>query len=340
MTKISAAILTYNRKNLLQKCLEAVCAQTRACDAIVVVDNGSTDGTAEMVRMRWGARVQFHRLSRNIGASGGFSAAMRIGYQQGADFVWLMDDDVIPAPDALAELVQAEDSLAGIKQPRSFLLSTVWTEDGQVTNVPKVDTRHNRNGYENWPILLEHKLIPVTRGTFASILLPRETIARCGLPLAQMFMWGEDSEFTMRATRTAPGYAVGGSKVLHLRTTVGNISILTETNPARIQNHRHLVRNQMYTMRTYAGKLDFLQHAFRHLQNVGRLLRTGQFAKARIVASGFVESFWFFPKIEAAESPVENLGVSVALAADAIVAPAPLVTPDRTFAPVQNPVTG
>ena len=311
MAKIFAVILTYNRKELLSQCLHAVLAQTRACDTVMVIDNASSDGTEAMLRTEWNDRVRYHVLSKNIGASGGFNAAIRLAYQQGADFIWLMDDDVIPAPDALERLVEADSWLTARKMERAFVLSTAWTEDGHVTNVPRIDTRPNRNGYENWPVLLEQKMVPVTRATFVSILLPRPVVACHGLPLAPMFIWGEDSEYTLRVTQDCPGYVVADSKVVHLRQVAGTINLATETSPTRIKYHRHLVRNQMYTSRHYAPTLDFLQHIVRQIQQLARLVKARKFSKAKIVLMGVAESLWFAPKVESADAPVESLGVTV-----------------------------
>ena len=49
MDKIYAVVLSYKRKDLLKRCLDGIGAQSRPCDAIIVVDNASNDGTEEML---------------------------------------------------------------------------------------------------------------------------------------------------------------------------------------------------------------------------------------------------------------------------------------------------
>ena len=311
MASIFAVVLTYNRKDLLRRCLDCVLAQSRPSDKVIVIDNCSSDGTADMLRAEWGDRVQVHILSRNIGASGGFNIGIRIAYQGGADFIWVMDDDVMPEKDALAKLIEADQFLADKHVPRAFLLSSAWTEDGTVTNVPKVDTRPTSRGYENWPLFLERKMVPVTRATFVSILLPRSIIAQYGLPLAPMFIWGEDSEYTLRITKEYPGFFVADSKVLHLRQLSGAVSIITEVNRTRLKYHRHMVRNQMYTARVYSAKFDYFRHAMRQVKLLLKLVCSGAFEKAAIVFTGFVESFWFRPSIEPAQASPELPGVTI-----------------------------
>ena len=311
MQRIAATILTYNRKDLLRRCLDCVFAQSRPCDRVIVIDNASTDGTAEMLRQEWGSSVEVHTLARNVGASGGFNFGVRAAYQAGADFAWLMDDDVLPEKHALARLLEAEEQLSASGTDHAFVVSSVWNEDGTPTNVPKVDTRPGPGGYESWPLFLGQKMLPVTRSTFVSMLLPRATIAEYGLPLAPMFIWGEDSEYTLRVTAKRPGFMIADSRVLHLRQLSGAINILTEVNPTRLGYHRHFIRNHMYIARMHSAKLEYIRHAIRQVQLVLRLIRLGEFAKAKIVMTGIAESFRFHPVIEPADTQSPQIGVEV-----------------------------
>jgi GT2 family glycosyltransferase len=323
MASIFAVVLTYNRKDLLRRCLDCILSQSRPCDRVIVIDNCSTDGTAEMLRRDWAEQVEVRSLSRNVGASGGFNAAIRIAYQAGADFTWIMDDDVLPEKDALSKLIEADQFLADHAIQRAFVLSSAWAEDGRPTNVPKIDTRPASSGYESWPLLLHRKMLPVTRATFVSILLPRSVIAQYGLPLAPMFIWGEDSDYTLRITEKCPGFLVSDSRVLHLRQVSGVVSIFTEVNPVRLKYHRHHIRNHMYIARVHSAKLDYIRHAVRQIQTLVSLLKTREFEKAWIVVQGICESFWFRPAIESADAPAEQLGVTI-LSDPPIVPSAPI----------------
>jgi dTDP-4-dehydrorhamnose reductase len=311
MASVFAVILTFNRKDLLRRCLDCVFAQSRPCDRVIVIDNCSSDGTSEMLRQEWGGRIEVHTLSRNVGASGGFNVGIRVAYQGGADLVWVMDDDVLPDKDALAKLIESDQFLADKGVERAFVLSSAWTEEGGVTNVPKIDTRPGRKGYETWPLFLDRKMVPVTRATFVSILLPRSIIAQYGLPLAPMFIWGEDSDYTLRITKKCPGFMVSESRVLHLRQLSGAVNILTEVNATRLKYHRHYIRNHMYIARKHSSKLDYSRHAIRQVQMLFTLLKLREFEKARIVLTGMVESLRFNPPIEAADAPAQQLDVTI-----------------------------
>ncbi|UAW98691.1 glycosyltransferase family 2 protein [Halopseudomonas nanhaiensis] len=311
MNKIFAVVLTYNRKDLLKRSLDAIYAQTRPCDGVIVIDNASTDGTEQMLLQQQYPLLKVYVLSENIGASGGFNAGFRIAYKNGADFVWMMDDDVIPEPDALLRLEEADAVLTREGIDRSYLLSTAFTEKGQVTNSPHLDDRLNRIKYQNWPLTLQYGVVPVRRATFVSILVPRSTLREHGLPLASMFIWGEDSEYTLRVTEDAPGFLVGASKVQHLRQESGSIDILAERNPNRIEYHRHLIRNEMFVARKYYKQRRVIMAKLHQWKVMFKLLRRGELHKASIVLRGLMESGRFRPMSEAADAPIETLGVSV-----------------------------
>lgn len=310
MRTVSAVVLTYNRKVLLSECLDAIAAQSRPVERIIVIDNAGTDGTAEWLAEEWGDRVELYRLPTNVGSSGGFSMAMRVGYERGDDAIWLMDDDVIPAPDALERLMEAETTLASRKLNAPYVISTAWTPDGQLTNVPSVDRKRNRISYENWPILLEEGMAPVRRATFVSILLKRETIRDFGLPMADMFMWGEDTEYTRRITRHHPGYIVGKSRVVHVRYAPGVLSIKTENNPDRVRLHYHLRRNRMFIKRQ-GGWKPAATAMYYQSKSALRLLLKGERQKAWVVFSGSVAGLTFRPRTQGVDIPCDLDGLRV-----------------------------
>src|SRR6185312_1077865 len=98
--RICAVVVTYNRKTLLRTGLCALLRQTRQLDQILVVDNGSTDGTKEMLEAEF-RDCQVLRTPENLGGAGGFRAGMEWAHQAGFDWTWVMDDDIEPFPDTL-----------------------------------------------------------------------------------------------------------------------------------------------------------------------------------------------------------------------------------------------
>ena len=101
--KILAAVVTYNRRELLSRCIDALQAQTRAPDALLVVNNDSSDGTAEMLTARGVPFV----TQPNLGSAGGWRRAIDHALDHGFDAIWLMDDDGFPDSQALSALEAA-----------------------------------------------------------------------------------------------------------------------------------------------------------------------------------------------------------------------------------------
>src|SRR5467141_949335 len=107
MGSVAAVVVTYNRKQLLARCLEAIRAQSRPSDRVFIVDNASSDGTAEHLAAAGllDDSIEYIRLPANSGSAGGFHEGMRRAYEAGFEWLWLMDDDGCPAPDCLERLL-------------------------------------------------------------------------------------------------------------------------------------------------------------------------------------------------------------------------------------------
>ena len=110
---VAVVIVTFNRADLLDRMLDGLAAQTRRPDAVIVIDNASTDHT----RATLDARIERGDLAlhvttteRNLGGAGGFHIGVRAAYDGGWDRIWLMDDDVVPDPDCLAVLMATDEA--------------------------------------------------------------------------------------------------------------------------------------------------------------------------------------------------------------------------------------
>lgn len=172
MSKVIAVILTYNRQDLLQLCLAAIYSQTCICDQVIVVDNASDDNTQEMLSKLDYSNLKVYLLSQNVGAAGGFNAGFRLAYKEGADYIWMMDDDVIPEPFALQRLIEADNTLDKNGIDRAYLISTAFTENGYVTNSPSINKKINHIGYKDWPKFAQYGVVSVDRATLYLFLFP------------------------------------------------------------------------------------------------------------------------------------------------------------------------
>jgi GT2 family glycosyltransferase len=208
---VCAVVVTYNRIELLRECLAAVTGQTLVPGTVLVVDNASTDGTREMVRDEFPA-AEVLALPVNEGSSGGFHEGMKAAVARGVDWLWVMDDDTIPAPDALEQLLRARDNLNGLPEPALLASKVLWT-DGKLhpMNWPApalLDVDRFVEGVEN-------NVVPIRANTFPSLLVKREAVERHGPPRKGFWIWADDIDFTQRILRYEPGYLVPQSVALH-----------------------------------------------------------------------------------------------------------------------------
>lgn len=93
---VAAVIVTYNRKELLGENIRMLLKQTRSFDQIFIIDNCSTDGTAEYLKENsWKNKSPFIyiKTESNIGGAGGFYSGTKAAFEIGADWIVLMDDD-------------------------------------------------------------------------------------------------------------------------------------------------------------------------------------------------------------------------------------------------------
>lgn len=100
----SVVVLSWNGRSLLEECLESVLAQTLGDFELLLVDNGSTDGTQEWVRERWGEQVRLVALSENRGFAGGNNAGIQRALGR---WVVLLNNDTAVHPGWLAALAAA-----------------------------------------------------------------------------------------------------------------------------------------------------------------------------------------------------------------------------------------
>ena len=100
--KVLNVIVTYNRLNDLKVCIENVKGQTYKNLDILVVNNGSTDGTTEYLAAQTDIKVI---NQNNLGGAGGFYAGMKYMMDNGYDWLWMMDDDGVPDSNQLETLL-------------------------------------------------------------------------------------------------------------------------------------------------------------------------------------------------------------------------------------------
>jgi len=182
---VTAIVVTHNRVNDLRTCLAALCEQTHPLHDIIVVDNASTDETSSFLRCL--SDITVVRLRHNAGGAGGFKAGMTAAAQTEAQWWWLMDDDCVPDPNALRQLVVAcvhgPATLAGAAP-------SVRYSDG-VTQCGVIWSRRDAR-----PARREHNQIDCA--PFLGLLLRATACLQVGSVRDDFFIHGDDTEYCLR----------------------------------------------------------------------------------------------------------------------------------------------
>lgn len=104
--RVSVVIVNWNGKHFLRECLEALRAQSFTDFNVVLVDNGSVDGSVDFVRSSWGD-VEIIELDSNVGFSEGNNVGIRASVS--SEFVVTLNNDTVPEPKFLEEMVRCAD---------------------------------------------------------------------------------------------------------------------------------------------------------------------------------------------------------------------------------------
>jgi len=191
---VVAVVVTHNRLSLLRGCLVAIHGQEPRPDRIVVVDNGSSDGTAEWLAEQQQAIPELVVVRQpNVGSAGAYHTAFEAALRLGAEWIWSTDDDGIPIPGALAELLRQ-----GERHDLDLVGPMVVAQEDQA------DLAFNLRGHSKVATFVaaaRDGIVPGAIALFNGTMLRRRVFERIGNIKREMFIWGDEWEFTLRARR-------------------------------------------------------------------------------------------------------------------------------------------
>lgn len=208
MMKYASVVVTYNRLALLKSCIESLRKQTKPIDAIIVVNNSSSDGTKEWLDKQQDLIV-FHQ--ENGGGAAGFYRGMKEAYNLGFDWVWLMDDDVDPLHNCLEEMISANESCNNefdVLQPdRKFFNSESEWRYGSQFNFRNPFKPEAIFPIRSSDFSKEEKIRTIVSFPFEGPMLSRKVIEQVGLVDKRYFIFYDDTDYSARVHKA--GFKVG-----------------------------------------------------------------------------------------------------------------------------------
>lgn len=266
--RVQAVVVTFNRLAMLQRLVPRL-QEITGLERILVVDNASTDGTGEWLAgfearsstNGAAARVEYETLATNTGGAGGFHHGLGWAVREGADLVWLMDDDGLPALDCLDLLLERQErdglEFCGpavlAEQDPSRLCFPIRLPGGtRVVHEMAAVEAAARDG------LIDDVVIP-----FNGVLVTRDLVERIGLPREEFFIWGDDVDYLWRAQRAGARIAtVVDAHFLHPATddlgTPMMFGRTTYNHTASDLKHYCMARNNTLNLQTYRGWVHVL----------------------------------------------------------------------------------
>lgn len=292
---LSIIVVTYNGWHLLEPCLRSLLTQLHASDEIVLVDNGSRDGTAQGVAEIADSRIRYERLEENLG----FAGANNVGAQRATrEWLLLLNNDTIVLDgflDALRSAARHQN------QYQIFACKMIRASDRKIDNVGIAVTA---------PLLRQVQLRPgsdpeshtsvveVFGASGGAMMVHRSVLDDIGLFDPRFFAYCEDVDFALRA-RIA-GYRcafVPWAAVLHVQSGTGS------SMPGRrlycIQRNMELA-----ILRNLSGR-DLFRYALPHIAYVFfQFLRGALRGRANNVLKGKVDALRLWPAMRSGRGPV------------------------------------
>lgn len=200
--RVAAVVLDYNGREVTLQALRSLTAlDYPACD-LVVVDNGSTDGSREAIAAAF-PRVTVLRSERNLGPAGGANLGLRWGLERGHDYLLVLNNDIEVAADFLTELVAAAEREpgAGVVGPKALYYwqrDTIWSAGGRLRFGEAVTRERGMNEVDRGQWDRDGEVEYVNG---CAMLVRRQVFLDVGLwdPAYQLCF--EDADFCLRARR-------------------------------------------------------------------------------------------------------------------------------------------
>ncbi len=192
--KLGVVVLNWNGKDVTPRCLDSIFRSSSLPDQVVVVDNASVDGSAELVRDRY-PEVALLVNDSNVGFAEGCNVGIRYLLERGFDLVLLLNNDAIVDTDCLSELRRAAvthpaaaygATIYELSQPQK-----IWFSGGTISRLT-LDARHDTAT----PGPTAH---PVDFITGCCLMFRAEALKRIGLLDRDFFAYYEDVDWCLRA---------------------------------------------------------------------------------------------------------------------------------------------
>jgi GT2 family glycosyltransferase len=274
--KIATVIITFNRLDFLKIIIEAVKNQSYPIDEIFVINNNSSDGTTEWLKSQENLTVI---NQDNVGSSGGQYTGFKTAYDKGYDYIWTMDDDVVPDKNCLKNLIGDFDENI-VRTPIRF----------KPNNEPFINdaiSYNLSNPFKSfWERIVnksdfEKEIIEAYGITFEGPLVSRKIIQKIGFPMKNFFIYGDDTEYFIRAHKA--GFKV---KIIN-NARLSRLLDYQDPDKSFTWKHYYIIRNIIAIDRIHGNSLVKHLRPFRYL--LSWIIRSNSFKDLKVTFRAFFD---------------------------------------------------
>ncbi len=225
--RVAVIIVNWNGKEITLECLSSLRKLSYPTYNIILVDNGSTDGSVEAVR-RLFPDVTILAMGKNLRFAGGNNRGIRHALEQGAELLLLLNNDTIIDPYCLSHMVSRirSDKRIGMVAPKIYYHTspnTIWYAGGRISTWTG---RFYHTGIRETDSGQYDTVRETEYATGCCVLTTREVVKKIGLLDESYYMYAEDADWSMRAFKS--GYRIvfePNAKVWHrISATAGDLS--------------------------------------------------------------------------------------------------------------------
>jgi GT2 family glycosyltransferase len=271
--RVFILLLNWNNWKDTNECLNSLERLDYDEREVIVLDNGSTDGSVERIREEF-PEVEIIQLKANLGFSAGNNAGIKVALERGAEYVWLLNNDTTVSPKALKAMVEKAEADRQI----GAVGSTIY-----YANSPERLQAWGGGHVNFWLGRSRHFQVPVADReieflTGASILLRASTVKTLGLWDEDYFLYWEDADYCFRLRNAGWRLGVAGdSKVWHKeQASVGKNSQLLDMHFNRSAARFFARHSPIPIFSTWAGIC----------LRIGKRVIAGDWERARAVWAG------------------------------------------------------
>jgi GT2 family glycosyltransferase len=278
-------VLNWNGHDETLHCIKSLGQQAYPNFRILVIDNGSTDGSTQLLR-ELGGHISLIESRDNLGYAGGNNLAMREAFGRGADYVWLFNSDAMAAPETLSRMIEVceADRAIGLASP------LIREEDDRIQfagrifdlTVPDTTSTEDVGLARAWQA--NHPDRIAVTGT--AMLVSRALYERIGGLDDSLFAYWEDTDYSIRSA------SAGFRNVVAFDTAIFHPGKPTIATPNAVRPHYYyfMARNELLLWRKCCSRMRFLKSAVWVLRH--RLLQIGRMPDNQSGIDAILAGLW------------------------------------------------